>query len=125
MYIVLFVILCLLVSLATYFGTNKYSGNVSPIKLTIINFVFVYILFVSGAYCYEIYLEYKLDSFDLNGDGFFTEEENTAEKEKYMFLVINDTGRTFAPFTGLIFSFLYAGLFLSTLKVYGFIRKKK
>ena len=124
MYIVLFVSLCLLVSLAVYLGVNKYSGNVSPVKLTIINFIFVYIFFVLGVYCYEIYLEYRLDSFDLNGDGFFTGEENTPEKEKYMSLVINDTGRTFAPFTGLIFSFLYAVIFLCALKLYGKINNQ-
>jgi hypothetical protein len=131
MYMVLFVSLCLLVSLAVYLGANKYFGNVSPIKLTIINFVSVYIFFVLGVYCYEIYLEYRLDSFDLNGDGIFTGEENTPEKEKYMSLVINDTFRTFAPFTGLVFSFLYAALFLCASKLngfesklYGFIKKR-
>jgi len=124
MYIVLFVSLCLLVSLAVYLGANKYSGNVSPIKLTIISFISVYIFFVLGVYCYEIYLEYRLDSFDLNGDGFFTGEENTPEKEKYMSLVTNDTGRTFAPFTGLVYSFLYAALFLCALKLYSFIKKE-
>lgn len=123
MYIVLFISLCLFVSLTAYLGANKYSGSVSPIKLTIIHFISVFIVFLLGIYCYEMYLEYRLDSFDLNGDGFFTGEENTPEKEKYMSLVTNDTGRTFAPFTGLVFSFLYSALFLCVLKLHGFTKK--
>lgn len=118
MYLALFVGLALLGSLAIYSTANKYFEKASHIKLTIVNFIFVYILFLLAIYCYEIYLEYKLDSFDLNSDGFFTGEENTPEKEKYMSLVVNDTGRTFAPITGLIFSFAYSVIFLLVLKLY-------
>lgn len=124
MHIILFFCLSLLISTAICVGANKWFKNTSKIKVAIVNFVAVYILFLLVIYCYDIYLEYRLGLFDLNGDGFFGGAENTPEKEKYMSLVVNDAGRALAPFTGFLFSFLYSLLLLSILKVHGCVRKR-
>ena len=56
---------------------------------------------------YDYQLEEQLYSFDLNGDGVFSGSEITPEQEEAMIKFIGDTGRTFAPITGVIFSFMY------------------
>lgn len=88
------------------------------IKLVVINFCIGYIFLLSGIYLYEIYLEHKLLSFDLNRDGIFSGDENTVEQGSYMSLLINDTARRFAPIVGIIFSFTQSILFYLVLYLY-------
>lgn len=52
-------------------------------------------------------LKNELNSFDLNGDGFFTNEEITSEQQIAMRRVISDTGRNLAPILGIIYSLIY------------------
>ena len=58
-----------------------------------------------------MYSNYKyqneLDAFDINKDGFFSGNEINEAQQKAMKNVISDTGRNFAPFTGIIFSVIY------------------
>ena len=61
---------------------------------------------------YDYQLEKELYSFDLNGDGYFSGSEITPEQEEAMIKFVGDTGRTFAPITGAIFSFMYFPLAL-------------
>ena len=52
-------------------------------------------------------LKNELNSFDLNGDGFFTNEEITTEQQIAMRRVIADTGRNLAPIIGILYSLIY------------------
>ena len=113
MLFILLFLQCAALSLIISFYFKKYK----LIKLTLLNFFLIYLLLIVNVYFYELYLEYKLSLFDLNGDGFFSEIESTKEKEKYMSLVINDTGRKFVVLTGLIFSFLYSIFFFVGTKL--------
>lgn len=120
MFIVLSYILCCIASLAIY----KSVANEKVVKLVVINFFLVYVIFLLGVYGHEFYLEYKLSVFDLDGDGFFTEDEITPEQEKYMSLAVGDVGRTFAPVTGLLFSFIYSIFYLMIIKFYQLFKHK-
>lgn len=52
----------------------------------------------------DIYCQWDLNKYDLNMNGIFESNEiNSAQQAAYQRL-INDTGRNFAIFTGLIFS---------------------
>ena len=89
---------------------SKFSKwNPSNLKIAVTNFIVMYLLIIFSAHAYEIYLEYKILTFDLDGDGFFSNKESTAEYAKYSSRLIGDVGRTFAPITGFVFS-----LFCST-----------
>lgn len=52
-------------------------------------------------------LKNELNSFDLNGDGFFTKEEIKSEQQIAMRRVIADTGRNLAPIIGILYSLIY------------------
>jgi len=67
----------------------------------------MYFFILVSVFAYEYYLDVQLNQFDLDGDGIFTGQENTLEQAKAMAAVTNDTGRTFAPITGAIYSVLY------------------
>lgn len=84
-----------------------FSSKLKNVSVSAISAVFLYLfILVSVAYV-EQRLDSELAAFDLNGDGFFSGSEVTSEQEKAMFRVTADTGRTFAPFTGAIFSVIY------------------
>ena len=74
---------------------------------------------------YDYQLEKQLYSFDLNGDGVFSGSELTPEQEEAMIKFIGDTGRTFAPITGAIFSFMYFPFALLIECLIDFIIKRR
>ena len=74
---------------------------------------------------YDYQLEKQLYSFDLNGDGVFSDSEITPEQEEAMIKFIGDTGRTFAPITGAIFSFMYFPFALLIECLIDFIIKRR
>ena len=64
--------------------TSKFSKwNPGNLRLAFINFVTIYLLIIISVLVYDIYLTYKVSTFDLDGDGFFTTEEWTPEYAKY------------------------------------------
>ncbi|ADZ90925.1 hypothetical protein [Marinomonas mediterranea] len=77
------------------------------IGVSLLSALLVYLFIVGSAAYYDYKYEAELAAFDLNQDGMFSGDEVTLEQEKAMLRVISDTGRTFAPFTGAIFSILY------------------
>jgi hypothetical protein len=74
---------------------------------------------------YDYQLEKQLYSFDLNGDGVFSGSEITPEQEEAMIKFVGDTGRTFAPITCAIFSFMYFPLALLIELLIDFIIKRR
>lgn len=54
----------------------------------------------------DIKIELELNSYDLNKDGFFSNNEVTPEQQAAYQKLINDVGRNFSVFTGLIFTAL-------------------
>lgn len=84
-----------------------FSSNLKNVSVSVISAVLLYLfILVSVAYI-EQKLDSELAAFDLNGDGVFSGSEITPEQEKAMYRETADTGRTFAPFTGAIFSAIY------------------
>lgn len=75
--------------------------------MSAVSAVFLYIFILISVAYIERKLDSELAAFDLNGDGAFSGSEITPEQEKAMYRVTADTGRTFAPYTGLIFSAIY------------------
>lgn len=102
----------------------KYRGQLSlAAKISIFTFVTTYSLVMYGALITDIYLSYKLEQFDLNGDGLFSGEEVTPEQEMALTRVVSDTGRVFAPITGLILSLGLSLPLLLTLKLTTLIKR--
>lgn len=98
------------------------------IKPFLISTFIGYALFVATARVSDAELKASLYELDTNGDGIFTNEEITPEVGRRMMAVASDTGRTFAPITGLpisaIWSGIVLGLFFLCLKVSNSIQRK-
>ena len=69
-----------------------------------LNFFILYILLILNIQLHDIYLNYKLNLFDINHDSIFSILEQTKEQQKYFSLVINDSGRNLVFIWGLIFA---------------------
>lgn len=106
------------VPLVLLFLFHRYAENRNPMRLAVANFVLMYVAIVLGAYLSTIWLDYRLASFDLDGDGVFSGPEITPEQEEALFRVVNDTGRSFAPFTGFAFSLWHSTFFFVALKLF-------
>lgn len=73
----------------------------------------------------DFYFNYKLESFDIDGDGFFSPEEDTIEKERIMNRVTNDTGKFIFFFLLPIGSIAISFMVYALLKIRNLIKHKK
>lgn len=107
-------------------NNNLYSGRLRSVSISAISAVLVYLLILGSVTFIEFKLDAELAAFDLNGDGVFSGSEITPEQEHAMHQVIADTGRTFAPITGAVFSiFYFLGMWLLFVIVKLLIKMKK
>lgn len=108
MKLIVVLIVLLLTPLAVCFLNRKlFSGKVRNVSISVISAVFVYVSILASVAHIEYSLDADLAAFDLSGDGVFSGNEINFEQERAMHRVTADTGRTFAPFTGAIFSVIY------------------
>lgn len=70
-----------------------------PFKLGILVAVLSYISLNSIIIFNNYRYKKELSAFDLNSDGFFTENEISVQQKKALERVSKDTARNFAPFT--------------------------
>ena len=79
-------------------------------KLLINLFLVTYIVIIAYVIFYDIYLQYYLNSFDIDKNGFFNGDEITIEQKKAMQKLSSDTGRNFSFIIGLFYSAILSGL---------------
>ncbi len=72
--------------------------------------VAVYITILAQVWLIDLRLERELMAFDLDGNDWFTRDEESPAQQLAMQRVISDTARRLAPFTGLILSPLMVAL---------------
>lgn len=104
---------------------GKISVGKKKLLLALMQIFVFYVSVLVEVSIYDYQLEKQLYSFDLNGDGVFSGSEITPEQEEAMIKFIGDTGRTFAPITGAIFSFMYFPFALVIECLIDFIIKKR
>ena len=92
--------------------------------VSFINFTFIYIVIIGSVWAYDGYLSFMLESFDLDKDGAFSIEEQTADQKRYMELVSNDLGRNLIPYIGLLFAAVHSVVFFLVLLAVRLIRKQ-
>ncbi|WP_445718230.1 hypothetical protein [Flavobacterium sp.] len=79
-------------------------------KLLINLFLGTYIVIIAYVIFYDIYLQYYLNSFDIDKNGFFNGDEITIEQKKAMQKLSSDTERNFSFITGLFYSAILSGI---------------
>jgi hypothetical protein len=102
-----------------FFGSNFSNG----LKISLYLFAVIYGIIIYSSLASEFYFDFKLSQFDLNNDGMFSGAEVTVSQQEAMRKVTSDTGRTLAPFTGLVFSGLLALIFFIGYKVIAYVKK--
>lgn len=102
-------------------GSNRQNMRM----LYLMNFALLYILIVGSSYGYGLFLEYKLDQFDLDGDSLFSVAEQTPEQQRYMQLLVNDAGRNLAILSGAIYSVLSTAILFAFVRAYGLFARNR
>ncbi|MEL6605561.1 MAG: hypothetical protein AAFP20_20315, partial [Cyanobacteria bacterium J06614_10] len=77
--------------------------------VSIVVFLSVYLLIVGSAAVEDVYAQWDLNRYDLDGDGFFGGAELTKQQAEAMARLVNDVGRNFSVITGLLFAFVVSG----------------
>ena len=72
--------------------------------VSIFFFLIIYTIIVGSATFEDIYCQWDLNKYDLNMDGVFSGNEINTNQQAALERLINDLGRNFTVFTGLIFS---------------------
>ncbi len=94
-------------------------------RWAVISSVCCYGLLIVSVSLTEIYLENRLDQYDLDGNGTFNGEEITPELQNALKDVSSDTGRTFTFITGLILCPIHCGFWHLVIGLpYGLIRRR-
>jgi hypothetical protein len=95
-----------------------FSQKLFGIKLATFICISIFSFFVLEKVGIDYYFEMKLNSFDLDGDGFFSPEESTPEKERYMDVVIGDANRHIFIIVCFIYSLIWSFVFLIFYKLF-------
>jgi len=111
--LVAFLIIVPFFILLTFF--YKKSSTSSIKKYVLLNFLIIYIVICISAYTYDLYIDYKLGIFDIDGDGFLSPKEATSEAQKYYDLKVNDLGRNLSFVTGFLTAFTHSFIFIFML----------
>ena len=104
------------------FFNIKCKNQKYKLRLAVNIFIISYFLTLSFVIFKEFHLQWELNQFDINNDGFFTGKELNDKQKLSLNRYVNDTGRTFAPVTSLFSSFLIT---LLSLLLYTFVIKKR
>ena len=96
----LVLILVILIRLKWIFKNSKNKS----IWIGIITFLVIYMIILGFAMYDDLYCQWDSNKYDLNMNGIFENSEINSDQQAAYQRLINDTGRNFAVFTGLIFS---------------------
>ncbi|MFT4155569.1 hypothetical protein [Parafilimonas sp.] len=103
-------IICIVGLLAILFYRNKLFKKNRTFWTAVTVFLVFYLFIVGGATYDDIYYQYEANRLDLNKDGLFSTDEQTAELNEVMKNLTNDVGRNFSFITGFIFAFIISGI---------------
>jgi len=89
--------------------TNKkvLKSRLGKVAEASISAILLYGVIVLSSFVVDWQIQKELSAFDLNNDGVFSGAEITPRQEEAFNRVMRDTGRTFAPITGAVFSIVY------------------
>ena len=75
------------------------------------SYALCYLLIVGMVYAASYYISWRVDGFDLNGNGVLISEEVNDLSASYLLrLDIQDTPRTFIPYTAILFALFATGV---------------
>ena len=114
-----FIAFQLVLLLTVVLVNRKYlNSKLSNLKIAFLSSTFFYIILLIVVLCTNYILRKELDSYDLNGDGTFSIEEQTVVQQQSMTALITDVGRNLAPIVGIIYSAIYFIIIIIPLSIF-------
>lgn len=119
-------ILCwILPFLLTFINHRFLHKRLGNLALWLMACVVCWLLIQGSVQLVEWDLQTQLDSFDLDHNDMFSENEITPQQEEALNAVVSDTGRALAPITGAIASIGYNTMVFMVLACFSFNKRKK
>lgn len=84
-----------------------FNNTLNKVSIAALSGAVLYVILLVSVFYISQKIETELASFDLDGDGFFSGNEITEEQQQALKRFTQDTGRNFAPFTGIAVSVVY------------------
>ena len=120
-----FIAFQLVLLLTVVLVNRKYlNSKLSNLKIALLSSIFFYIILLIVVLCTNYILRKELDSYDLNGDGTFSIEEQTVLQQQSMTALITDVGRNLAPIVGIIYSAIYFIIIIIPLSIFNKSKNK-
>ena len=82
----------------------------------------IYIVSVFLTFLYDGMLDVLASTYDLNSNGMFEKNEYTHELNVITQKIVQDTGRTFYPISGIFISLFLSIVFLSIFSAYRYVK---
>jgi hypothetical protein len=98
------------ISFLTFLWLKYRHPQFSVLKKLTAGYVAAYVLFVAVVVAFDKYITYRVSMFDHDGDGVFQDYELVGDLGFFWDAMILDTGRNFAPLTGLFTSVISTAL---------------
>jgi len=92
--------------------------------LALASTVLMYLVIVGSAFAFTLLFKHQLNAYDLNGDGVFSNGEQSQAQAAAMDRVINDVGRNFTVALGAVWSVFVSTLFFVGVYVVRIMRKQ-
>ena len=105
-------------------GRKLLSRKLGNASVAFISAALMYALILASVLFLEYRLENNLASFDTDGDGIFSGREQSLDQQEAMNKVVEDAGRTLAPFTAAVFSITYLLVVWLILSAVGFQKRR-
>ena len=83
-------------------GVAVWRDSLPMLRLFAVSSILIWMIHVAGALWLDSHLKRELETFDLDGDGFFSGAEVSPAQQEALLRVTSDTGRTFSPITGAV-----------------------
>lgn len=110
----LVILVLLFISRKRLFATGTYK----LLWFCAVLFFIIYAIIVGTSSYYDMYYQWNLNQYDLDGDGMFGGNESSAAQQTAMDKLTNDTGRNFSVITGGIAAGFVAALTFVSVKIY-------
>ncbi len=107
-----------------FFIQKNSTKKISNLKIAFFSSVFFYVSIVVIAFATKEILRSELNSYDLNGDGFFSGSEINEGQQKAMHKFISDTGRNLAPIFGIVYAIIYFVILFVVFKIVSSIKPR-
>ena len=115
-------VLCVLITV--WFWERKRNVKLGLVKKFLVGTFVAYLYILLGIVLFDIFLTWKLSTYDLDGNNIFSPYESTENQAIFSRWVVHDTGRNFSPIWAAVYAPCASLLMLIVTKFIDFFQSR-